>query len=44
MNRWFTATGQRGMQIAIHDFEIRYEDENSGICGPYRILGRLAKL
>ncbi|CAK9023089.1 Uncharacterized protein SCF082_LOCUS16058 [Durusdinium trenchii] len=28
-----------GMQIAIHDFEIRYEDENSGICGPYRILG-----
>ncbi|CAK9022660.1 Uncharacterized protein SCF082_LOCUS15881 [Durusdinium trenchii] len=32
------------MQIAIHDFEIRYEDENSGICGPYRILGRLAKL
>eukprot|EP00913_Durusdinium_trenchii_P035370 g33100.t1 len=27
------------MQIAIHDFEIRYEDENSGICGPYRILG-----
>jgi len=28
-----------GMQIAIHDFEIRYEDEASGICGPYRILG-----
>ena len=27
------------MQIAIHDFEIRYEDESSGICGPYRILG-----
>lgn len=28
-----------GMQFAIHDFEIRYEDESSGICGPYRILG-----
>ncbi|CAJ1372808.1 unnamed protein product [Effrenium voratum] len=28
-----------GMQIAIHDFEIRYEDESSGICGPHRIVG-----
>lgn len=32
-----------GMQFAIHDFEIRYEDESSGICGPYRILGHLPK-
>ena len=30
-----------GMQIAIHDFEIRYEDESSGICGPHRIVGRI---
>eukprot|EP00439_Symbiodinium_sp_Y106_P008786 s1185_g1.t1 len=28
-----------GMQICIHDFEIRYEDDTSGICGPYRIVG-----
>ena len=29
------------MQIAIHDLEIRYEDDSSGICGPYSIIGLL---
>ncbi|CAE7226553.1 unnamed protein product [Symbiodinium natans] len=27
------------MQICINDFEVRYEDDKSGICGPYRIVG-----
>jgi hypothetical protein len=28
-----------GMHIAINNLEIRYEDDTSDICGPYRVLG-----
>mmetsp|Transcript_104226 Transcript_104226/g.185170 ORF Transcript_104226/g.185170 Transcript_104226/m.185170 type:complete len:1388 (+) Transcript_104226:71-4234(+) len=28
-----------GMQVTINNLEIRYEDDESGICGPCRVLG-----